>query len=102
MKFGITQLGHHTIIKMNAKLTITERVSLQDAYGHCIAIYGIGKGLTRIEGCMEHQLYLNSFSFEYKLAMKRSKITFAQIELDEMEETYQMIMNPIHIPLGEL
>jgi len=93
MKFGITFLGKHTIIKMNCKLTTLERTSLAEAYSEDLTIYEIGKGLTRIEGCMHHMLYQSSFSYEYKLAVKRSKVSFAMLEVQQLQESYECHMD---------
>lgn len=92
MKFGISTFGKHTIIKLNCKLTKAERAQLADAYIKELSITEIGKGLTRIEGCMNDALYHECFSFDYKMAIQRSKITFAIYKLQEMQASYDDLM----------
>lgn len=107
--FGIEFHGNHAIIKLNCKLTSHERHSLANAYPDLV-IRGIDtpkvQNLTRIEGCLPSHLFNGSFSMEYKLAMKRSKIQFMQDELYHMERRQDVMAdytcNSESSPLDEL
>jgi len=89
MNFGIKFLGNHAIIKINAKLTQEERRRLARLYVQ-LNISEIGGNLTRIEGCMHRDTYLNSFRFDYKMAIKRSKIAYMQEHIKDMEKEKEM------------
>lgn len=85
MKFGITFLGKHAIIKMNAKLTSQERKLLREKFEE-LNIYEIGANLTRIEGCMDKDTYSDEFRFDYRLAIQRSKIVYMEKHLEDMQK----------------
>lgn len=88
--FGITFLGNHAIIKLNAKLSSHEREELTQAYPD-LSIREIGKGLTRIEGCLHVILFSESFISQFKIAMQKSKIEAMQQKLKEMERRQEEI-----------
>ena len=79
MKFGITPHGKHSIIKINAKILAKDADYLQQLYPD-LWIYNVGKGLTRIDGCLkpsEIDLFLDnlkSVTINYKIDMLKEQL----------------------------
>lgn len=93
--FGFSHIGKWTIVKLNVKLDDTSRDHLISLYSDNLSIYKIGKGLTRIEGCLTH-CSMQYFRFEIErakllyqqnqVAMKLSEL--AQLQYDVRPDVY--------------
>ena len=103
MKFGLTFIGHHVAVKFNAKLTPIERENFATSYCHIVTVSKIGKGLTRIEGCLDPLQYGN-FKTDLDIAIKQSKIERLMAEVDALEEHKLRCTNEVAFadPLDEL
>ena len=88
--FGFSYIGKWTIVKLNVKLDDASRDHLISLYSDNLTIYKIGKGLTRIEGCLTH-CSMQYFMFELdraklltqqaEIAMKLSEIALLQYDV---------------------
>ena len=88
MNFGYTSHGHHTIIKLNCKLSETEREEMKHAYGHDLSIIKTHTGLTRIQGCLRHDA-MRPFVNQLHLAKLRSKRDFIERDIYLAEDALQ-------------
>jgi hypothetical protein len=88
MNFGFYTLGKHRVIKINCKLCAVERIELEQAYSSLL-IKKIGKGLTRIEGCLTEEYDFLRFKLHLDCAIKRSKIFYMGEELHQLEQAYR-------------
>jgi hypothetical protein len=92
--FGFSYIGKWTIVKLNVKLDDASRDHLISLYSDNLTIYKIGKGLTRIEGCLTH-CSMQYFMFELdraklltkqaEIAMKLSELACLQYDMSHKE-----------------
>ena len=84
MKFGIKSHGRHSVIKLNVKIRKEDMIYLLESYED-LYIYEIGKGLTRIEGCLKQE--------ETEFFMDRLKQACIEYKIEELQRQNWDITN---------
>ncbi len=85
--FGKSIYGMFTAVRLNCKLTREEALTMSALWGQYVTVTEIGKGLTRIEGCMPSRDY-SDFHLELTICRKKSKLARMQAEIDSLEDMH--------------
>lgn len=77
LPFGYNALGAYALIKLNVKLSETQRTRLSNTYYMHMHFIPLRNGNTRIEGVL-HQEYMSEWLFAFQDAILQSKIEFLE------------------------
>ena len=90
-KFGTQFFGQFTAFRLNCKMTTAQRNDMQESYP-MISFDRIGKGLTRVEGALEHVHY-HEFKMHLAVSLAKYKAIVAYKYAQELQNNLEDYAN---------
>jgi len=87
LPFGYNALGAYNLIKLNVKLSETQRNRLSNTYDQHMHFIPLRNGNTRIEGVLQSE-YMSAWLFALKDALLQSKIEFLEEQVSNIHKAY--------------